>query len=62
MLERYEAILRKIIMDEIEREKEGLATGAAVDFADYRRRVGCVEALNKTLEFINMAHSDTFKD
>jgi hypothetical protein len=62
MLERYEQALRKIIDEEIEREKDGLATGAAVDYADYRRRVGNLEALAKVLDFMDMARTDTFKD
>jgi len=62
MLERYENILRKILADEVEREREGLAAGAAVDYADYRRRVGCIDGLAKALEFMNIARSDTFKD
>lgn len=62
MLERFESALYKILSEEVDREKDGLGGGAAIDYADYRRRVGVIEGLTKAIEFMSMAHSDTFSE
>lgn len=43
--DRFEAEIRKIILEEIEREKNALGNGAALDYSDYKRRVGKLEGL-----------------
>lgn len=44
--------LAKLLEEDIRAEQDKLGTGAAIDWPDYKRRVGRVEGLTKSLSRI----------
>lgn len=60
--DRFEAEIRKIILEEIEREKNALGNSAALDYSDYKRRVGKLEGLALLDYVVEEARKSIYKN
>lgn len=61
-LDRFDYELKKIVNEEIEREKVSLGNGCCNDYSDYKRRVGKLEGLAMLHYIIDEARRASFAD
>ena len=53
----FEHEFKKIILAEIERVTDILASGSAIDYADYKQQVGRIQGLRAALDYCDEASS-----
>lgn len=59
LLDKFEHELQKIIVEEIEREKNSLGNAAAFDYSDYKYRVGKLAGFAALSSFVDEARRIT---